>query len=148
MKFDPIKPAPPVTRIVFSILAFGSSRARSRLLSLAVELPIVNKKDGNPRPLGGACGFVRTLVFCVYARNLLIPRCVEAPAPHLEPARSPFWAEYPSIPNLTFPNRPARCLLRSWAIDNGRERGASPLFQRPLAPRDSQSRTAGDPQGR
>lgn len=50
MKLDPIKPAPPVTRIVFSINIKaaelqGPPCGEEHLL--ASGFPIVNKKDGN-----------------------------------------------------------------------------------------------------
>ena len=66
MKFDPIKPAPPVTRIVFSIAVELASNAIA-----PTARPIVarerssnckQKERDSPRPLVGTFGFVQTKV--------------------------------------------------------------------------------------
>src|SRR5580704_5775568 len=148
MKLDPIKPAPPVTSIVFSIsveLASNSiAPTARRTLARAQTFNCKQKGRDSPRPLG-AFGFMQTAAFPDGLRRLSYAAARGAVGAGTATRRIGLWVgvsanSQPIISKCT--GRPAR---QSSTPDNVRGCCVSQSVARPHPRLDSQSAIAGDP---
>src|ERR1700733_2126077 len=145
MKLDPIKPSPPVTKIVFSMNENCVELYGVRGAAVRKRTSIVNKKGRKQlRPLGTFDFSKADSVRRVPAFILSFAVLKQSP---LALSHSVSWEPSRATPSPSFQNTRARSQQRSLATGNVREPGVSQPVRRPHAPPDSQSGIACDPPG-